>query len=86
MYRINGQTQLRNINSGLVLRQIIIIDENSHEVSSGYVLHDEVQVEGILERIIQTNDLKRNKRREKEGMREKRSLGGREEGEKFWNE
>ena len=46
---VNGQRRLSDIKLGDVLWQSIFFHQECHHVTTGEKLHDEVQVDGILE-------------------------------------
>jgi hypothetical protein len=45
----NGKNTLRHVESGNILRENVILHQHCHEIATGKKLHDEVQIERVLE-------------------------------------
>lgn len=56
---LDGEDTFGNIEPGHVLREGVVLDQHSHQISARQELHDQVQVLGILERIIQLHNPRR---------------------------
>ena len=54
--RFNGEDALRDVETGYVFGECVVLDQHGHEVSSRQELHDKVEVRGILEGIIKLHD------------------------------
>ena len=52
MHGLDRENALRDVEPRHVLREGIVFDQHRHQVSSGQELHDEIQVCGVLERIV----------------------------------
>lgn len=49
MYRVDGQGRLRDVELCTLLTESILLHQQRHHVSSWEELHDQVQVDGILQ-------------------------------------
>eukprot|EP00123_Amoebidium_parasiticum_P017429 comp23850_c0_seq1/m.41679 comp23850_c0_seq1/g.41679 ORF comp23850_c0_seq1/g.41679 comp23850_c0_seq1/m.41679 type:complete len:368 (+) comp23850_c0_seq1:444-1547(+) len=50
---VQGQGQLSNVMAGGILRECVVADQQGHHVSPGQKLHHQIQVLGILERVVE---------------------------------
>ena len=56
MYGVNGEDGLGHVKPSLVLVEGVVLDELRHHVATGNILHDEVEVAGVLEAVVQPHD------------------------------
>jgi len=54
--RLNRQHALCHVEPRHVLTKRVVLDEHRHEVTSGEELHEEVEVVGVLERVVELDD------------------------------
>jgi hypothetical protein len=57
--RLDRQHTLSHVKPRHVLREGIVLDEHRHQVASGKELHEEVEVVGVLERVVELDDPRR---------------------------
>lgn len=48
---LNGKCALCHVESCHILRKNVVLHQHSHKVTTGEEFHDQVQIEGILERV-----------------------------------
>jgi len=53
VYRFYSKDTLCHVESCDIFREYVILHEHGHEIASGKKLHDEIEVQRILERIEQ---------------------------------
>lgn len=53
---LNGEHHLGNVEFGKILLEDVLLDEQVEQISSAHVLHDEVEVVGILKAVDQSHD------------------------------
>lgn len=53
---LDGEDALRHVEASDVFAEGVVFDEHRHEVSSGEKLHEEVEVVGVLERVVELHD------------------------------
>jgi hypothetical protein len=51
MHRLDREYTLCHVESGYVLGERVILDEHGHEIATREELHNEVQVDRVLERV-----------------------------------
>ena len=56
MHGLDRENALGNVEPRHVLREGIVLDQHRHQVPASQELHDEIQVCGILERVVQLYD------------------------------
>ena len=56
VHGFNREDTLRDVETGDVLREGVVLDEHRHQISSWQELHDEVEVRRILEGVVELHD------------------------------
>ena len=56
MDRVNGNDHFSNVKPGLIVGENVLFDEQVHEISSGNVVHDQIEVIVVLERALETDN------------------------------
>lgn len=56
---LKGKNALGHVEARYVFAKGVVLDEHSHEISSGEELHEEVEVVGVLERVVELDDPRR---------------------------
>lgn len=52
----NGENTLCDVETSDIFREGVVLDQHRHEVASGEELHDEVQILGVLEGVVELDD------------------------------
>ena len=52
----DSEDTLRNVETGDILREGVVLDEHRHQISTRQELHDEVEVGRVLEGVVQLHD------------------------------
>lgn len=50
---VDGEDALGNVETGRVLGEGVVLDEQRHHVAAGQKLHDEVEILGVLEAVVE---------------------------------
>lgn len=53
---LDSENTLCNVETGDIFRECVVLDQHRHEIASRQELHDEVEVGGVLERVVQLHN------------------------------
>lgn len=56
VHGLDGKNTLGHVKLGDILGKRVVLDQHRHQVSTGQKLHHEVEVVGVLKRIVELDD------------------------------
>lgn len=56
MYSFNSKNTLSDVETRHILRECVVFDQHGHKVTTRQELHDQIEIRGILERVVKLYD------------------------------